>query len=192
MKNLILCILLFTGSILTAQSTFTVSGTTYYIVSGELLTIANAYAQGHDAGRQNALVRGCLDTSVFIGLRPDGRGNEVKLGTYVHNATNAAEVQSITWTIRRWNGWVVDVSHLASDEGDLNFGYRASNLPAQLGGGRLDPGSDDTVQEGDQIIVVYTDDCGRYTYTYTVPAADAAIRYGSGSRPPKIRRPIDV
>ena len=186
MKKLLVVLLLFTCS-LSAQ-TFTVNGTTYDIVSGELLSIANSYARGFEVGRAAADGIRCLPTSVVLELRDDTRSGEVNIGTYVASKTANVDATSIRWTLTRWNGDVIDITDQASADGDLNFGYRAAFSPAN--GAPLDP-VDGYVQYGDTISVLYTDACGNYAHTYYVPSAAPAIRTnGRPRRPPKVRRPV--
>ena len=185
MKNILLVILLFACSISTAQ-TFTVNGVTYNIVSGDLLTVANAYAKGYDIG--NAAARGitCAPTSVEIGLRDNQVSGEINLGTYVASRTTNIDATSIRWTLTRWNGDVIDITDDVEGDGDINFGYRARNGFS----GPLPP-LDDYVQGGDMIRVVYVDDCGTYVYTYTIPTSEPAIRVPRDRmRPPKIIKPV--
>ena len=185
MKKILLVVLFFACSIATAQ-TFTVNGTTYNIVSGDLLTVANAYAKGYDIG--NAAARGitCAPTSVSIDVREDANEG-VQLGTYVSSRTTNIDATSINWTLIRFNGDVIDVTDDVSNNGDINFNFRAANHPL---GGRLPP-EDGSVQPGDMIRVVYVDDCGTYVDVYTVPTNAGAIRVPPmGMRPPKVRRPV--
>ena len=185
MKNILLVVLLFAFSISTAQ-TFTVNGTTYNIVSGDLLTVANAYAKGYDIG--NAAARGitCAPTSVSIDIREDANEG-VQLGTYVASRTTNIDATSITWTLIRFDGTTTDITDDVSRDGDINFDFRAANHPL---GGRLPP-EDGSVQPGDMIRVIYVDDCGTYVDVYTVPPPDGAIRVPPrGSRPPKIQKPV--
>ena len=183
MKKLLVVLLLFTCS-LSAQ-TFTVNGTTYDIVSGELLTVANAYARGYDVG--NAAARGisCDPTSVVIDLRDDQVTGEINLGTYIVSKTANIDPNSITWTLTRWNDDVIDLTDDVDNNGDINLGYRARSGFA----GPLHP-IEGHVQGGDMIRVVYADDCGTYTYTYEVPGIEPAIRTNRPKRPPKVRRPV--
>ena len=188
MKNILLVILLFfTCSIATAQ-TFTVNGVTYDIVSGDLLRVANSYARGFEVGRAAANGIRCSPTSVVLELRDDTTAGEINIGTYVASRTTNIDATSITWTLTRWNGDVVDITDQASSDGDLNFGYRAAISPAN--GAPLDP-VDGYVQYGDTISVTYVDACGIYVHTYYVPSAAPAIRVPPrGSRPPKIKKPV--
>ena len=184
MKKLLVVLLLFTCS-LSAQ-TFTVNGTTYDIVSGDLLTIANAYAKGYDVG--NAAARGisCAPTSVEIDLRDDQTSGEINLGTYVSSRTANIEATSILWTLTRWNGEVIDLTDDVDNNGDINLNYRAR----RNGNFIVDP-APGAVQGGDMIRVIYVDDCGTYVATYTVPTSEPAIRTnGRPRRPPKVRRPV--
>ena len=185
MKKILLVVLLFTCG-LSAQ-TLTVSGTTYNIVSGDLLTIANSYVRGYEAGLHNAEIPNCLTTTVTIELRDDGSSG-VALGTYVDQATPNAAVLNIQWILTRWNNEVIDITDQVAINGDINFGYRAAISPAN--GAPLDP-VDGYVQEGDVITVTYTDACGSYVGSYTVPSSAPAARSGGRrDRPPKIKKPI--
>ena len=183
MKKLLVVLLLFTCS-LSAQ-TFTVNGTTYDIVSGELLTVANAYARGYDVG--NAAARGisCDPTSVVIDLRDDQVDGEINLGTYIASKTANIDPNSITWTLTRWNGEVIDLTDDVDNNGDINLNYRAR----RNGNFIVDP-APGAVQGGDMIRVVYADACGTYIHTYEVPGNEPAIRTNRPKRPPKVRRPV--
>ena len=187
MKKILLVVLLFSCG-LSAQ-TFTVNGTTYNIVSGDLLTVANAYAKGYDVGHAAAQGISCAPTSVSIDLRIDStpETNRIHLGTYVSSRTTNINPSSITWTLTRHNGQVIDITDQVGDNGDINFDHR----PRRNGNFIVDP-APGAVQGGDMIRVVYVDDCGTYVDTYVVPSADGAIRVPprDRSRPPKIVKPV--
>ena len=190
MKNILLVLLLFASSYATAQ-TLTVSNTTYNIVSGELLTTANSYTRGFIVGRASALNVSCNPTSVMLDIREDASGSGIQLGTYIDQRTPGATTFQITWRHIRINGSTVevrDISNLASNNGDLDLGFRAANHPL---GGRLEP-LDGFVQPGDIIEVVYVDTCGIYIDEYVVPSNEGAIRVPprNPNRPPKIQRPV--
>ena len=186
MKKILLVVLLFSCG-LSAQ-TFTVNGTTYNIVSGDLLTVANAYAKGYDVG--NAAARGitCAPTSVEIGLRDNQVSGEINLGTYVASRTTNIDATSIRWTLTRWNGEVIDITDDVENNGDINLRYRAR----RNGNFIVDP-AEGAVQGGDMIRVIYVDDCGTYVNTYTIPTSEPGIRVPSPRdrmRPPKIVKPV--
>ena len=190
MKKILLVLLLFASSYATAQ-TLTVSGTTYNIVSGELLDTANAYTRGFIVGRAANLGVTCENTSLELSLRPGSTG--IQLGTYIRNAAPQATVVSVVWRHLRWNTItrrmeVIDVSDRASDRGDIDFGYVNDH---QLTRSRLDP-VDGSVQSGDIIEAVYIDTCGVYIAQYEVPTSSPALVSGGRTKPPKIRRPITV
>ena len=178
MKNILLVVLLFAFSISTAQ-TLTVSGTTYNIVSGDLLTISNSYVRGLTYGASTARSVFCNEPMISLEpsrITPDGTtltGRNFYYTTYVGNDNGAPT--NVSWVVIDSEGTLVEdiTAGATNDYGD--YGEFTYEEPSHL--------------ERSIIRFTYTDRCGTYQYDYLIGSSNR-VMYPNGMRPPKVRRPV--
>ena len=176
MKNILLVLLLFASSYATAQ-TLTVSNTTYNIVSDELLTIANSYAQGVES------VTSCNEDTQVVLERASGTGDTFNFETRIDNGNGPALF--IAWFVR----YRAPIGNRSVDVVEiLNERRINENTPFINDDGDftyvLDPGRG----PGDIIEVIYVDRCGTYHNTFNTATGESTVRVNG--RPPKVRRPV--